>query len=192
MSSWFENCLQSEKLCKEINEKTYRDESFLNNLIEIFVAYLTSNPALNDIQILKCLSLLNYLLVNDQTRIAFYFKSKLDLFHKLTESGYYQSRNAKKIWIAAKKAVQLLSNNNSNETSNERYIIEDGSNFAISHGNGENFSSKGIQIIINRLAELEQKLNLKLKTKIILPAYRSFEFVQDKRKPATKNYEILK
>jgi len=25
-----------------------------------------------------------------------------------------------------------------------------------------------------------------------LPAYRSFEFIQDKRKPATKNFEILK
>ena len=119
---------------KEINQKTFRDEKFLDKLIEIILDCLAkTNYKHNDTQILKCLTLLNYLIVNGHNRITSYFKSKLNLFHNLES---YQGRHSKKIRKSASQAVQLLTGQTSNgKNTTELYIIVDGSNVAIKYKN---------------------------------------------------------
>jgi hypothetical protein len=54
--------LLADESCKEINQKTFRDEKFLDKLIEIILDCLTTANYKHDhTQILKCLTLLNYL-----------------------------------------------------------------------------------------------------------------------------------
>ena len=119
---------------KEINQKTFRDEKFLDKLIEIILDCLaTTNYKHNDTQILKCLSLLNYLIINGHNRFTSYFKSKLNLIYKLES---YQGRHSKKIRKSASQAVQILTGQTSNgKNTTERYIIVDGSNVAIKYKN---------------------------------------------------------
>jgi len=126
--------LLTDESYKEINQKTFRDEKFLDKLIEIILDCLTTANYKHDhTQILKCLTLLNYLIVNGHNRITSYFKSKLNSIHKLKS---YQGRNSKKIRKSASQTVQLLNGQTSNgDNTTERYIIVDGSNVAIKYKN---------------------------------------------------------
>jgi hypothetical protein len=54
--------LLTDESYKEINQKTFRDEKFLDKLIEIILECSSKeNNKHSDRQILKCLTLLNYL-----------------------------------------------------------------------------------------------------------------------------------